>query len=313
MNKVSIVIPLYNKSNHIIETLNCAFAQSFQDYEIIIIDDGSTDSGPQKVTALKHPKVKLFSIKNQGVSHARNYGIDKANGELIAFLDADDTWESNHLQQLINLYQKFPECGLYACAYAGKKHGKIIPSHYKNIPKEPWQGIVDDYFSSSIINCIAWTSSVMIPRSILKKHNGFDERITMGAGEDTDLWLRIALDYPIAFNNQVTAFHHLDSDNRITNSKTNLRNFINLDLYENQAKNNPSLKRYLDLNRFSIALQYKQAGNNLAAQTLIRKINFSNLNSKQKWLLKLSGFALRQLNQLKNKLQKSGVNLSSFR
>ncbi|OIQ30749.1 MAG: hypothetical protein BM564_00630 [Bacteroidetes bacterium MedPE-SWsnd-G2] len=313
MNKVSVVIPLYNKSNHILDTLNCAFSQSFQDFEIVIVDDGSTDDGLQKVKALNHPKITLYTIKNQGVSYARNYGIQKANTGLIAFLDADDSWSVNHLQQLVDLHSNFPNCGLYATAYAGKKHGKIIESQFQNIPNTPWTGLVDDYFKSSTVNCIAWTSAVMLPKSILSQYNGFDERITMGAGEDTDLWMRVALDHPIAFNNQVSAFHHLDSDNRITNSKTNLRRFIDLDVYEARAKTNSSLKHYLDLNRFSIALQYKQAGNNQAAQNLIDKLDYNNLNSKQKWLLKLNGYSLRTLSQLKEKLHKSGINLSSFR
>jgi len=307
----SIIIPLYNKENHIIDTLISVINQSFTDFEIIIINDGSTDKSVEKAAFIKDDRIQLFFIENQGVSKARNYGIDKASASLIVFLDADDIWKVNHLENLKTLFQKFPNCGLYATAYVKQINTIKIPSVYKNIPSSDWMGIVDNFFESSLINCIAWTSAVMIPKKILIKIGEFN--ITLGSGEDTDLWIRIALKHPVAFSNTVTAIHNLHAENRISNSNTNLRKFIDLDKFENIAKSNKSLKKYLDLNRFAIAIQYKLVGNKEKANQYIRGIDFKNLNKKQQFLLNCNSSVLKILLGLKLKLQQSGINLSSFR
>lgn len=310
----SIIIPLYNKEKHIKTTIESALAQTFQNFEIIVVNDGSTDGSKEVVEGINDDRIQLFNKKNQGVSHARNYGIEKATSSLIVFLDADDLWETDHLENLKALYEAFPNCGLYATAYLRKNNRISIPSVYKNIPTtKNWMGIVADYFESSSVNCIAWTSAVMIPKSVLEVIGNFDENITLGAGEDIDLWLRIALKYPVAFSNKVTATHNLHSDNRISNSNTNLRQFIDLDRYENEAKTNPSLKKYLDLNRFSIAIQYILADNAEKAKVLISKINTTNLNTKQLTLLKLNKTGLKMALKIKGGLQNYGVLLSSFR
>ncbi|OBX27139.1 glycosyltransferase involved in cell wall biosynthesis [Gelidibacter algens] len=310
----SIIIPLYNKERHIKATLESALAQTFQDYEIIVVNDGSTDGSKIVVDSIKDARIKLFNIQNQGVSHARNYGIKKANSELLVFLDADDLWKTNHLENLKTLFMSFPNCGLYAAAYLQKKDNVYIPSIYNKILNTTsWMGIVENYFESCFINSIAWTSAVMVPKSTLEMVGNFNENITLGAGEDTDLWIRIALKYPVAFSNNATAIYNLHSDNRISNSNTNLRSFINLDVYEDEAKSDASLKKYLDLNRFSIAIQYKLVGNHEKAKLLIGKIHATNLNTKQRLLLKMNGAALRAALKVKNEFQNLGIPLSSFR
>lgn len=310
----SIIIPLYNKEKHIQLTLESVLSQTFQDFEIILVNDGSTDGSGDVVETLVDNRIKLYNLTNQGVSHARNYGISKATSDLIVFLDADDLWRNNHLDNLNNLYKAFPKCGLYATAYL-KKNGKIlIPSVYRDIPSEEnWMGVVDDYFASSAVNSIAWTSAVMVPKSVLNEVGNFNENITLGAGEDTDLWIRIALEYPVAFSSKVTAIYNLHTENRISNSNTQVRQFIDLDAYEATAKSHPSLKKYLDLNRFSIAIQYKLIGDSKTAKILIGKIDANNLNTKQRALLKLNKTALKIAITLKSRLQNSGIFLSSFR
>lgn len=310
----SIIIPLYNKEKHIKTTIDNVLAQSFQDFEIVVVNDGSTDGSKAVVEKLTDRRIQLFNIHNQGVSHARNYGIQKAKSDLIVFLDADDFWNPEHLNNLKTLYEAFPQCGLYATAYLLKNHKTTRPSVYKNIPTTPgWQGIVTDYFESSSINSIAWTSAVMVPKWVLHKVGNFNEKITLGAGEDTDLWIRIAIKYPVAFSNTATAIHNLEAENRISNSNTNLRQFIDLDLYETEAQTNASLKKYLDLNRFAIAIQYRLVGNSKKAKALIAKIDHSHLSQKQRTLLKLNTTVLTAALKLKNKLEHLGVFLSSFR
>lgn len=310
---ISIVIPLYNKEKHIKKTVLSVLDQTFTNFEIIVINDGSIDNSLKALDTIKDERLKIFSTINQGVSKARNFGISKAKGKFIAFLDADDVWLNCHLEDLKNLQEQFPDCSLYCKAYY-KKYGKLeIPSRYNTLPNNTlWIGIIDDYFNASTINSIAWTSAVMAPKQVLEQLNGFDKNITLGAGEDTDLWIRIALKYKVAFSNKVSAIHILDSDNRISNSNTNLRRFIDLDKYEEEVKNNPSLKTYLDLNRYSFALQYKLVKNTLKAKDYIDKINPDSLNKKQLFLLKQHPTILKLIFKVNQFLKKFNVKLSSF-
>src|SRR5690606_29394454 len=251
----SIIIPLYNKEKHIKNTLESVLDQSFSNFEVIIVNDGSTDNSLNQVNAVIDERIKVYSIENSGVSAARNYGIKKAQAEYIAFLDADDLWEENHLSNLHKLLKAFPNCGLYATAYSKKQKNKTLKVKYHRIPDTPnWLGILPDYFDASKFNTIAWTSAVMVPKLILDNLTAFDEKITLGAGEDTDLWIRIALKHPVAFFNSATAIHNLHADNRLSNTHTNRRVYLNLDTYETDAKSNPSLKTYLDINRFSLGM-----------------------------------------------------------
>src|SRR5690554_7362859 len=114
-----------------------------------------------------------------------------------------------------------------------------------------WMGIVDDYFKNSLIDALAWTSAVCMKKEFFQSLNGFDSSITNGAGEDTDLWLRAALEEPLSFSTKISATHNLDSSNRISHTPTKKRNFMALDKYEAEAKENIFLKKYLDVNRYS--------------------------------------------------------------
>jgi len=308
----SIVIPLYNKEHFIVQTIQSVLDQTFQDYEILVVNDGSTDASLKSLSVFNDSRIQVFTIKNQGVSHARNFGIKKANAEYIAFLDADDLWLNKHLEQLKKLLEDFPNCGLYANAYV-KKMGEIaLESDYIDIPNA-WNGIVKDYFKSSQFSCVAWTSAVMVPKKILEAFNGFDEKITLGAGEDTDLWMKIAIQHPIAFNNKVTAVYNLHADNRISNANTNLRRFLDLDVYEEAAKSNASLKKYLDFNRFSIALQYKLVGNKEKMDFYLKHLNKRNLNAKQRFILSCNKSTLVFLMKTQKVLRQFHVNLSPFK
>lgn len=308
----SIIIPLYNKGNFIVNTIQSALNQTYDDFEIIIINDGSTDNSLEKLKQFTDSRITIFTIENQGVSHARNFGISKASADYISFLDADDLWLPNHLESLSHLIEAYSGCGLYANAYVKKMGDITLESYYKNIPNN-WKGIVENYFESSLTSSIAWTSAVVVPKEILIKLNGFDEKITLGAGEDTDLWIRIALNCKVAFNNHVAAIYNLHADNRISNSNTNLRQFLDLDVYEEAAKNNPSLKKYIDINRFSIALQYKMAGNKKQQAHYLKHLDGNNLNGKQRFILGCNKNMLILLLKTQKALRQLHIDLSPFK
>ncbi len=309
----SIVISLFNKEDFISNTINSVLNQSFTEFEIIVVNDGSTDNSLNKIESINDKRIKIHNIKNQGVSNARNYGIKKAEANYICLLDADDYWYPDHLETVVKLINSFPDCGLYTTAYEKKINNTLVKSIYKDIHKQNWSGIIENYFVSSQINSIAWTSTVIISKNIIKDIGYFDTNITHGAGEDTDFWIRIALNYPVAFTNTITGTHNLDAENRISNTNTNIRQFIDLDKYEIYSNKHKGLKKYLDLNRYSIGLQYKLAGNSEKAKEYFNKLDKNNLNSKQKTLLKSNVFVLKSLMKLQRLLRRFNINLTAFK
>lgn len=309
----SIIIPLYNKEKAIEKTLKSVFHQSFTDYEVLVINDGSTDKSEEKVKRFSDERLRLISTENKGVSQARNLGIGEAKGRLIAFLDADDYWFPNHLQSLLQLYQNFPEAGLLATNYQFYySDKKIIQPVFDDIPTEKWSGIITDFFHSSMKYRIAWTSAVAVPKKVLDEIGNFDENITLGAGEDTDLWIRIALKYPVAFDNEVSAYYQMESENRISLSKTLERKFSTLDKYLNEEQSNTSLKKYLDLYRAEFALKHKLAGDKKSFHFYKNAISKENLHWKTKLLFQLPIPILQFLYAMKKKLEFFNIQTSAY-
>lgn len=211
MPAVSVVIPLYNKGPYIARALNSVLAQTFQDFEVIVVDDGSTDNGAEIVRKFTDPRIKLIQQENQGVSAARNRGIEASLAELIAFLDADDEWLPGFLKMVIGLRCRFPDAGAYATAVSTSYNGIIKRSRYRSVPSPNWEGLITDYFRSAVFgDSILLSSSVVIPRDILLEMSGFI--IGVKWGEDLDLWGRIALKYPIGFNTSYCSLIHVTSE-----------------------------------------------------------------------------------------------------
>lgn len=314
MTKFSVVIPLYNKEKEISNTLNSVLAQSFQDFEVIIIDDGSTDNSLKKVKQVKDNRFNIYEKHNEGVAKTRNMGIDLASGKYVAFLDADDYWEPNHLEVINDLIKDFPSYSWFATSYFKQYSNRVKVKMCSPIFETTFErGPISDYFKYSIVDPLAWTSAVTFEKQFLTNLGKFDTKITHGAGEDTDLWIRAALKSPLVFSTSLTAYHVMHADNRISNTKTHLRKFFNLDNYEGFCQEHNGLKKYLDLNRFSIALQYKLSGDLDSFQRYIAKINPNSLNKKQKLLLKLPQNILKRLLFIKQKLQKNGIYLTAFK
>ncbi len=307
----SIVIPLYNKENFITKTINSAFNQIFTDFEIIVINDGSTDGSANKIEAVTDKRVSIYTIENQGVSYARNYGISKASADYICFLDADDLWKPSHLEDLKQLINNYPNCGLYCKSYQKSFFGKtLLNSTFYNL-KKGFVGIVPNYFLNSIIDEIAWTSAVAIPKKTLEKLNGFN--VTLISGQDTDLWIRIALKEKIAFSSKVSAIKVISkSSNHLSLSDKRVHRLKFLNEYKAMENKNVDLKKYMDLNRFSIAIDRK-VKNDSIWKSIIKDIDFNNLNLKQKIILKLPKKSLVLLKQFQNFLLKRNIYLTPFK
>jgi len=212
---VSVVIPLYNKKNFVGRTIRSVLAQTFHDFEIIIVDDGSVDGSGEVVKTFLDSRIRFFRQENQGVSSARNNGVRNARADFIAFLDADDEWFPDHLKTLVQLRNKYPDAGAYTTAYKIlQPDGKIRSARYYAIPANPHEGLIQDYFKSATFGDSPMnSSSTAVSKAIFFEFGGFPESAWWG--EDADLFGRIALRYTIAFSWDGGAIYHWDTSHRV--------------------------------------------------------------------------------------------------
>jgi glycosyltransferase involved in cell wall biosynthesis len=207
MPKITVVIPLFNKEKYIERALVSVLNQTFQDYEIILVDDGSTDSSVVEAKKIRDPRIRLILQQNLGASVARNVGVMHSNSDIIAFLDADDEWISSYLSFMCALIEKYPEAGAFILDY----DRIIAPKKKKRKDKKITDGIISNYFKKCLKGRVPITSSsIAIRKEIFCKLNGFKK----GAywGEDQDLWARLALNSHIAFSTFKGTMIHDTSD-----------------------------------------------------------------------------------------------------
>ena len=186
--RVSVIIPTYNRGWIIKEAIDSVMAQDYRDFELIIVDDGSTDNTPDILNSYRSD-IMVFRQENQGVSTARNRGLAEASGRFIAFLDSDDLWLPQKLFRQVEFFNKNPDAQI--CQTEETWIRKGVRVNPKKRHKKPW-GMI---FESSLALCLVSPSAVMIRRSLFEEVGGFDE--TLPACEDYDLWLRISCRYPV--------------------------------------------------------------------------------------------------------------------
>lgn len=203
--KFSVVIPLYNKEALIGRTLESVLAQSYRDFEIVVVDDGSRDGSADVVKSFADPRIRLIHKENAGVSAARNRGIAEARGEFIALLDGDDIWKPDYLSTVANLIKRYPQCDVFATGYEFvDEFDRISPIIIRDLPFEGKDGLLDNYFHvASTSHPPLWTSIVTARKSALEAVGGFPVGVT--SGEDLLTWARLACRYQIAYSTRVEA------------------------------------------------------------------------------------------------------------
>jgi len=215
----SIIIPLYNKQDHIKNTIESVRNQTFKDFEMIVINDGSIDNSVSIVESIQDKKIKLISQNNQGVSAARNRGIKEAKADFISFLDADDIWYENHLEIIHKLIIEHPSAGIYSTAYEVRKNNKICQLKFMGLPKGFRDGIIPNFFKTLALGANPTFSSVVVlKKNIFDKVGLFPEGVRMG--EDLDMWIRAGIKYKVCFSLKTTAIYDLDANNRACRSYT---------------------------------------------------------------------------------------------
>lgn len=286
----SIVIPVFNKEKFVEKTLKSVLVQTFTDFEIIMVNDGSTDESEAKILEFNDVRIQYYSKKNEGVAVARNFGIEKSISDYICFLDADDLWKPNFLETMHHFTSNLPEQKVFASAIEIETKNKCIKAKY-SIPKKSDFEIVD-FFQASQKECVLWTSSVCIHKSVFEKVGTFDTKIKHG--EDTELWIRIGLQFPVVFIDKILARYVYDSESVSRNSNYYFEPYT-FEKYSLEEKENVALKKYMDLNRFSAVIKSKLTGDSETSQKIYSEIDLKNLSSKKRILLQLPPIVLKLL------------------
>lgn len=217
----SVIIPLYNKELSIRNTLLSVLEQNFEDFEIIVVDDGSTDRSLIEAQSIHDKRINIYSKENGGVSSARNYGIKKAKFEWICFLDGDDLWHTNHLSVVNEMIQIFPSNKLFATSFE-YSDGRNRPFN-KNRDRF---SLIENYFLDSYTEHLIWTS-VFIANIECFNEACFPEGISVG--EDLLLFSKLVKVYPLVKANDITAVYRLDAENRSVSSNYNMqRSFLSI-------------------------------------------------------------------------------------
>ena len=280
--KFSVIIPLYNKAPYIEKALRSVMAQSFTDYEIIVVDDGSKDEsasiaeGVLAEVAVKH---QLIRQENAGVSMARNNGVTCSRGDYLCFLDADDWWAPTFLERVHWLISEYPDAGIYGTNYFYVKNGRqkicvtTAETGYINYCK----------VYAEKLQMPLTSITVTIPRKLFVEMDGFKPSLKLG--EDFDLWIRIALRNRVAFLNEPLAYYNQDANPKwravgnLTDPKSHM--LWNLGYLEEEEKHNSDYKQLIDnlriygLFRYYLSKQYRKD-----ARRELKKVDWSRQPQK---------------------------------
>ena len=187
MATVSVIIPTYNRAWALNDAIESVMAQDYHDFEIVVVDDGSTDNTSEILQAF--PEILVVRQDTQGVSAARNAGIDRASGRLIAFLDSDDLWLPAKLSTQVGFFDSNPDALICQTEEIWIRNGLRVN------PKKRHKKFSGMIFERSLELCIVSPSAVMMRSLLFDEVGGFDE--TLPVCEDYDLWLRIACRFPV--------------------------------------------------------------------------------------------------------------------
>lgn len=216
----SVIIPLYNKAQSITNTIDSVLNQSFKEFEVVVINDGSTDKSSDVVKEITDSRIRLINKSNGGVSSARNLGIMEAKYKCIAFLDGDDIWDSKYLETMHQLIVDFPKASFFACHFGIKNKGNILPAN----DSYTHRGYVSNYFKEAYRIPLVWTSSVIVKKECFDKIGFFDTKYTRG--EDIDVWSRLARNYTLAFEPTLLSYYIQDAENRSNENVGILDNYF---------------------------------------------------------------------------------------
>lgn len=292
----SIAMPLYNKAAYVGKAVASIVNQTFTDWELVVVDDGSTDESADIVRRFEDMRIKIIRQPNAGVGVARNRGVAEGMAPYICFLDADDWWEPTFLEEMSRLVDKYPDAGIYGTSYYIVKNGvpRIAPI---GVDKAFSEGVINYCQTYSRTLCMPlWTGAVCMPRVVFDEMGGFPTNIKLG--EDFSLWVQVALKYKVVLYNVPLSNYNQDVD--ITYRGTHhlhepkehmLWNLEHLTQYE---VHNTDYKQMVDnLRTYSLLPYYLTKKYRDAARQELCKVNWDNQSAEVRRLYKMPVAFLR--------------------
>ncbi|MCJ8164122.1 glycosyltransferase family 2 protein [Pontibacter sp. E15-1] len=269
----SVIIPLYNKEEQVAESIASALGQTYPAFEVIVVNDGSTDRSLAAAQSLSDHRLTVYSKKNGGVSDARNFGVSKSSHPLVAFLDADDLWEPNYLTEMAKLIEAYPACGMYGSAYRIVKTTK----HQYACTSLP-QGILHDFFKVRLQHHIMRTSATVVQKNALESVGGFP--VGMIGGEDDYTWAKIAVKHKAAFTPKVlVTYNHIYSTVFFRKGKLDTCKESWFDFYES---GNFYRNEFIASKAIHAAIRYALGSPQAKSVAIEQQTRFTVL-SKKKW------------------------------
>ena len=215
-SQISVIIPVYNRSSFIKRAIDSVLKQSLKNFELIVVDDGSSDDTPKILKRYKD-SIKIITIKNSGVSTARNVGIKASSYEWICFLDSDDIWHEDKLKMQLNFHKLHPKILFSHTNEKWIRDNKEIKQ--KAIHKKPsgW------CFEENLLFCKIAPSTAMVHKSLFEKVGLFDESLEVC--EDYDLWLRILREYEVGLVEDVLTTKYAGHDDQLSTKHHSMDKF----------------------------------------------------------------------------------------
>lgn len=212
---ITVVIPLYNKEQSVERAIHSVLSQSYSDFELIVVDDGSTDQSYHVSGNIKDKRIKLLQQRNQGVSAARNAGVQQATSEYIAFLDADDCYHSDFLERIVGLINDYPSAALFSCRFQLVDEAGNTFTPAGNLPTN-FRGALPCFFTSFKQNrSLIHPSCMAVNKSAFMTVGGFP--VGKSVGEDLQLMLMIALYGKVVTDYQIASTVFRNAENRTAN------------------------------------------------------------------------------------------------
>jgi glycosyltransferase involved in cell wall biosynthesis len=308
----SVIVPLYNKEKYVANAINSILAQTFTDYEVIIVEDCSTDSSHDIAGGFNSDKVRIIEHEhNKGLSAARNTGIKAASGNYIALLDADDTWRPGYLQKIYSLIRQFPQARLFATNYYEVTPGQKPQLPVTGLSLLPEDAMVANFFESGLAQPVYCSCSFCFDISVAEDIGYYNEDITFA--EDVDFNIRANLAYKLAYSPEPLVMYNVETGDQITTSPIVGRVLPDLDSYERYISKQPGLKKYLDFHRYIFARYYKSEGATAQFRKLQSRIDRRSLTKRQRFLLMAPSVIGQLFKTGKGVFRKKGFRVSSFR
>ena len=278
----SIIMPLYNKAPYVRKAVESVVGQTYADWELIVVDNGSTDGSGEIVAKLTDSRIRIVRLEdNIGPGGARNYGVSKSTALWICFLDADDWWEPTFLEEMAGLIERHPDAGIYGTGYY------IVKNRKKRLaPIGVEEGFLDGEINYCKVYaktlCMPLTSiTVCMPRKVFDEMKGFPTTIKLG--EDFLLWIHVALQHKVVLLNKPLSNYNQDVDATYRgthNKQYNPDTFMtfHFDQFKEEEGTNKDLKLLLDRIRVYNLMNFRQ--HNLYPDRVwqeIAKVDFSNV------------------------------------